>query len=284
MSEHATHPDVDAVFHHVDEIAWTPVQRQQNADGTESVIRERWPIIRPGFLSAYVHYESGMVVRRHGHRSNHVVFVLGGGAWIGGDWCTAGTHFHVPLGAAFGPIVAGPEGVTCWELSFGEFGGWGDQPELYEREIAARGVTPLPDPPLEIGPWFTDPRGDWGAERSSPKVEGLAERVVRLDDLPWQDVPGAAPGTVREKRPVDEPTFRSAFVALDPGASTPRVRHAGHLLLLVTDGGAWFGDRWCPAGTHVEVPTGGVLGPVRAGDDGVRYLGVTDGDLRTEPA
>ena len=83
---------VDATFWHVDDIDWTEVQRQQNADGSVSVVREKWPIIRPGFLSAYVNYQPGMVVRRHGHRSNHIVFVLGGGAWIGGEWCTAGTQ------------------------------------------------------------------------------------------------------------------------------------------------------------------------------------------------
>ena len=115
---------IEATFWHIDDVGWTEVQQQRNADGTVAVIREKWPIMRPDFLSAYVHYEPGMVVRRHGHRSNHIVFVLDGGAWIGGDWCTAGTHIHVPLGAAFGPIVAGPDGVTCWELSFGEFGGW----------------------------------------------------------------------------------------------------------------------------------------------------------------
>ena len=100
-------------------------------------------------------------------------FVLDGGVWIGGQWCTPGTHVHVPLGATFGPIIAGPDGVTCWELSFGEFGGWGDEHELYEREIEARGVTPLPDPPLELGDWFVDPRGDAGAERPTPRVPGL---------------------------------------------------------------------------------------------------------------
>ena len=179
---------VEATFWHVDDIDWTEVQRQRNADGTVAVVREKWPIIRPGFLSAHVHYEAGMVVRRHGHRSNHIVFVLGGGASIGGVWCSAGTHIHVPLGAAFGPIVAGPEGLTCWELSFGEFGGWGDQPELYQREIETRGITPLPDPPLDLGEWFHDPRGDWGAERSSPKVEGLNETFTTMDDIAWTEV------------------------------------------------------------------------------------------------
>src|SRR5690242_5065016 len=99
---------VEATFSHVDDIEWTEVQRQRNADGSVCVVREKWPIIRPGFLSAYVHYEPGMVVRRHGHRSNHIVFVLDGSGWIGGETVTPHTHIHVPLGAAFGPIVAGP--------------------------------------------------------------------------------------------------------------------------------------------------------------------------------
>lgn len=263
-------------FHDLADIAWTPVQQQRNADGSVSVVREKWPIIRPGFLSAYVHYESGMVVRRHGHRSNHIVIVLGGGAWIGGAWSGPDTHFHVPLGAAFGPIVAGPEGVTCWELSFGEFGGWGDQPELYEREIAARGVTPLPDPPLVIGDWFKDPRGDWGAARATPKVDGLDERVTHLAELPWTDLAAG----VRTKRPIDEPAFESALVEHAPGASRPRaVRQAQHLVLVV-DGGVHVADRWCPAGTHVEVPAGVAFGPVTAGDDGARLFEMTDGDHR----
>src|SRR5512139_2627646 len=167
--------------------------------------------MRPDFLSAYVHYEPGMVVRRHGHRSNHVVIVLDGGTWLGDRWCTPGTHVHVPLGAAFGPIIAGPDGVTCWELSFGEFGGWGDEPELYEEAIEARGVTPLPDPPLELGDWFVDPRGDTGAVRPTPRVPGLDETITHVDELPWEEVPardGDADGPkVSFTRPIDLPDF-----------------------------------------------------------------------------
>ena len=80
----------EPTYIHVDDIEWTPVQRQRNADGTESVVRERWPIMRTDFLSAYVRYEPGMVVRRHGHRSNHVVFVLAGGVWLAGCGLTLG--------------------------------------------------------------------------------------------------------------------------------------------------------------------------------------------------
>lgn len=271
------------VVSHIDDIAWTEVQRQLNGDGTVSAIREKWPIIRPGFLSAHVHYEPAMVVRRHGHRSNHVVFVLGGGASIGDRWCAEGTHVHVPLGAAFGPIVAGPEGLTCWELSFGEFGGWGDQPELYEREIVARGITPLPDPPIELGDWFVDPRGDWGAERSTPRVEGLAERFTDLGDLCSIDFDGAtidhrSPGTVRVKPVVTEPAFSSAWVELGAATVVPHHRPKGHVLAYLVQGSATIAERRCTPGTHVEVPAGGAVGPIVAGVDGAAFLVLTDGD------
>ena len=144
---------VDATFWHVDDIGWTPVQKQRNADGSvggregevahnAARLSLRVRALRPGHGGATA-----------GHRSNHLVFVLDGGAWIGGDWCTAGTHIYVPLGATFGPIVAGPHGLTCWELSFGEFGGWGDEQALYDREMSSARCTPLPDPPLDLGDW-----------------------------------------------------------------------------------------------------------------------------------
>ena len=277
-----TGPPSVAAFRHVDEIDWTPVQRQRNADGSVSVVREKWPIIRPGALSAYVHYEAGMVVRRHGHRSNHVVFVLGGGAWIGGDWTTTGTHIHVPLGAAFGPIVAGPEGLTCWELSFGEFGGWGDQPERYEREMQRLGATPLPDPPLDIGEWFEDPRGDWGAGRPSPRVEGLAEVFTAVDDLPVTELKrqrnaDGSVAAVRARWPIATGDFVSVHVEYDPAMVVRRHRRAADHLAFVISGGGWFEDRWCPAGTHVEVPAGVAVGPIVAGDDGMVLLELTDG-------
>ena len=236
---------LEAVFWRLDDIDWTEVQRQQNADGSVSVVREKWPIIRPEFLSAHVHYEPGMVVRRHGHRSNH---------------------------------------VTCWELSFGEFGGWGDQPELYANEIAERGITPLPDPPLEIGDWFVDPRGDWGGERPSPKVDGLQSVMTHVRDYEWtelkqqQNADGSL-SVVREKCPVLLSDFKSAYVEYSPGMTVERHGYFGLHLVWVIEGGAWFGDRWCPAGTHIELPLGAAFGPIVAGDEGALLLQLTDGDI-----
>ena len=152
----------------------------------------------------------------------------------------AGTHIHVPFGATFGPIVAGPEGATAWELSFGEFGGWGDEQALYDREIEARGVTPLPDPPLDLGDWFKDPRNDVGAERGVAAASTVWSRPSRR----WinssgprssvRETPMAASRSIREKWPIAQPDFMTAYIEYDPGMisappwalrSPPRVGH-----------------------------------------------------------
>lgn len=271
LSTMSNHSNPSPVFWHVDDIDWTEVQRQQNADGSVSVVREKWPIIRPDFLSAFVHYESGMVVRRHGHRSNHVVFVLDGSGWIGDEPCQPGTHIHVPLGSAFGPIIAGPQGLTCWELSFGEFGGWGDQPELYAEAIAKRGITPLPDPPLDIGDWFVDPRGDWGGERPSPKVDGMESALTHGRDhvrVNFEDH--------SEIRFVDLVTFSSTLLDIEPGRALNRDLSTGNCLLWIVNGDATIGTQRCRAGTHIEVPPGADVGDIAAGGAGVVMLELRD--------
>ena len=54
-----------------------------------------------------------MMVRRHGHYSPHVLFVIEGEIWCGDRRCPAGTHIELPFGAAFGPFRAGPRAPRC---------------------------------------------------------------------------------------------------------------------------------------------------------------------------
>ncbi len=161
----------EAVFRHVDDadVPWQKIKVQRNADGTESAVWEKWFAFSadPQYLSLYGRYDPGMIVRRHGHNSPHVVFVLEGSVRFGERECPAGTHIELPVGAAFGPIVAGPEGVVMFEVMMGDPRSWGDQPERYAAEVAAAGVTPLPDPPLEFPPWLEDLRAQWGHAETS---------------------------------------------------------------------------------------------------------------------
>jgi hypothetical protein len=68
---------------------------------------------------------------------------------------------ELPFGAAFGPLVAGGEGATLFEVMLGDPRSWGDDQAAFERVLAERGVTPLPDPPLEYPEWLDDLRAHW---------------------------------------------------------------------------------------------------------------------------
>lgn len=158
-------PGREPVFRDFDDpdVPWQNVKAQRNADGSTSYVREKWFAFSadPQYLSLYAEYDPGMVVRRHGHFSPHVVFVIAGSATFGDRHCGPGTHIELPLGAAFGPIVAGPDGATFFEVMLGDPRSWGDEPERFEAALAEQGATPLPDPPLEFPAWLTDLRSHW---------------------------------------------------------------------------------------------------------------------------
>lgn len=144
-------------FSHVDETPWQEVRRQQHGDRTASV-RERWLDFSPRFLSLYARWDPGMIVHAHGHRSDHVVFVLEGEMTCGDVRCTPGTHIALDEGETFGPFVAGPEGVVLFEVMMGDPRSFPADPEGYERLLAARGVRQLPNPPIDLPDWLQDTR------------------------------------------------------------------------------------------------------------------------------
>jgi hypothetical protein len=158
-------PGREPTFRHLDDadVPWQQVKRQRNADGTESSVWEKWLAFSPdpAYLSLYARYDPGMIVRRHGHYSPHVVLVIAGELWCGERRCPAGTHIELPLGAAFGPLRAGPEGATLFEVMLGDPRSWGDEPASLDRARAEHGVTPLPDVALDFPPWLDDLRSHW---------------------------------------------------------------------------------------------------------------------------
>ena len=131
---------------------WIKVRSQRNADGTESHVEERWIAfsVEPLYLALFARWDPGMIVRRHGHHSPHTILVLEGSVTCDGRECGPGTHIELPHGASFGPFVAGPEGLVAYEVMMGDPRSWSDEPEAMAAVLAERGVTPLPDPPIEL--------------------------------------------------------------------------------------------------------------------------------------
>ncbi len=158
-------PGKEPTFRHLDDpdVTWQQVRRQRNADGSESSVWEKWLSFSadPQYLSLYAKYDPGMIVRRHGHYSPHVVFLMEGEVWFGDRLCPAGTHIELPFGAAFGPVRAGPRGATMFEVMMGDPRSWGDGPETFKKVLADHQVEPLPDVHLDYPPWLEDLRSHW---------------------------------------------------------------------------------------------------------------------------
>jgi len=95
---------LEPVFRQLDDadVPWQPIKSQRNADGSIAHVWEKWLAVSsdPPYLTHYAKYDPGMIVRRHGHFSPHIVFVLEGEATFGDRSCPAGTHIELPLGAA----------------------------------------------------------------------------------------------------------------------------------------------------------------------------------------
>jgi hypothetical protein len=80
----------------------------------------------------------------------------------GDERCRVGSHIELPYGAAFGPFVAGDDGVELYEVMMGDPRSWSDEPEVMHQLLAARGVTQLPDPPIELPAGLEDLRAVFG--------------------------------------------------------------------------------------------------------------------------
>ena len=155
-------PNLEPAFSGVDDdaVPWIPVRSQRNADGSESHVWEKWIAfsVEPLYLALFARWDPGMIIRRHGHWSSHVLTVLEGDMMCGDVHCVQGSHVELPLGAAFGPFVAGPDGTRLYEVMMGDPRSWSDEPEAMERALAEHGVTQLPDPPIELPAGLEDLR------------------------------------------------------------------------------------------------------------------------------
>ena len=144
-------------FTHLDDVGWQEVRRQQHADRTASV-REKWLDFSPEFLSLYAKWDPGMIVQPHGHNSNHVVYVLEGEMTCGAVRCVKGTHIALDQGDTFGPFIAGPDGVVLFEVMMGDPRSFPADQESYAQLLAEKGVTLLPNPPIELPHGLEDQR------------------------------------------------------------------------------------------------------------------------------
>ena len=146
-------------FRHADEEKWHEV-RAVEIEGRRACVRERWLEFTPNFLTLHAVWDPGMIIHKHGHQSDHILYVLEGEMTCGDVLCTKGMHVTLEQGAAFGPFVAGPEGVELFEVMMGDPRSWPADPEGFEKLLASKNAKKLLNPPIELPDWLEDTRSE----------------------------------------------------------------------------------------------------------------------------
>ena len=173
MSDTPRVAGLEPTFTHVDDddIPFIAVRSQRNADGSESHVWEKWVAfsVDPLYLALFARWDPGMIVRHHGHYSPHTLTVLKGSFTCGDVELVVGGHIELPLGASFGPFVAGPDGVELYEVMMGDPRSWSEDMDSMKQWLADRGVEQLADPPIELPAGLEDLRAVFakGADPSS---------------------------------------------------------------------------------------------------------------------
>ena len=146
-------------FRHAEDEKWQEVRAMQIGDRKASVC-EKWLEFTPNFLCLYAKWDPGMMVHKHGHNSDHIVYVLEGEMTCGDTLCTKGMHITLEQGAAFGPFVAGPDGVELFEIMMGDPRSWAADVEGWKRLLRDKNAVQLPNPEIELPDWLEDTRSE----------------------------------------------------------------------------------------------------------------------------
>lgn len=128
---------------------WLEV-RPQIHHGTRRVAGHLKIIERsPERVVVYTRYDPGLVIEKHSHLANEVLFIVEGELFVGERRCPAGTTIVLEKGTPFGPITAGPQGTVLFETFDGETGHVSEDYEdscAFSRNGASRSC-PKPMPP-----------------------------------------------------------------------------------------------------------------------------------------
>lgn len=138
-------PEPRLAFVHIDDVPWTEVIAQLHGERRVSGYEKflEWNAQRMVVLGRY---DPHVVIERHGHASDHLVYVLEGELAVGDRRCPPGTLIVLEVGAEFGPLIAGETGVLLFEVWMGDPRPVPGNKEEYYALQKEKGIVRLPNP------------------------------------------------------------------------------------------------------------------------------------------
>lgn len=125
---------------------WMEVRPQLHADGRRVSGHLRIIERSDERVIAYTRYDPGLVIEKHSHLANEVIYILEGELIVDDRVCTAGTTLVLEKGTPFGPLTAGPGGTILFEMFDGETGHVSEDYAGFLRILEDRNIRVLPEP------------------------------------------------------------------------------------------------------------------------------------------
>jgi hypothetical protein len=154
MDEKPVEPDGTApqprlAFVNVADVPWNEVIAQLHGERRVSVHEKflEWNARRMVVLGRY---DPHVVIERHGHASDHLVYVLEGDLMVGDRHCPPGTLIVLEFGATFGPLIAGDNGALLFEVWMGDPRPVPADKEGYYALLKEKGIVRLPNPAIKM--------------------------------------------------------------------------------------------------------------------------------------
>jgi hypothetical protein len=274
-------------FRHLDEEDWREVLAQDHG-GKRVSAWEKWLEFGPRMIAFVGRWDPGMIVAQHGHMCINTIFIAEGSMMCGDVLCTKGMNITLDVGTPYGPNIAGPEGVTVYEVMGGDTHVWYADPEGFAVLKRERGVKQLPNPVL---PGTGESRASYdedgmlkGELMPRPEKPYPKPRFRHMDEEPWREVLAQDHGgrrvTVQEKWLDFTPRVMAFVGRWDPGMIVEQHGHMCINTIFVLEGSMMSGDVLCTKGMHITLDIGTPYGPNIAGPEGVTLYEVMLGDPR----
>lgn len=277
-------------FRHMNDEAWREV-RAQDHSGKRVSAYEKWLEFNPRLMAFVGKWDPGMLIAQHGHMCINTVYVMEGSMMCGDVLCTKGMSITLDIGTPYGPNIAGPEGVTLYEVMVGDPTAWYADTEGYEALKKAKGVVQLPNPHQTL-PATTAARADaptgiapggMGTGRPIFNKPYPKPRFKHADDEQWREMRvqdhGGRRVSVHEKWLDFRPRIFTFLGRWDPGMIIAQHGHMCMNTIFILEGSMTCGGVLCTKGMHITLDVGVPYGPNITGPDGCLVLEVMTGDV-----
>ena len=276
-------------FRHMDQEQWREM-RVQDHGGKRVSVHEKWLEFNPRLLAFVGKWDPGMIIAQHGHMGINVIYVMEGSMMCGDVLCTKGMSITLEIGTPYGPNIAGPDGVTLYEVIVGDPTSWYADNEGFEALKKARGVVQLPPPPQKmpatatlradapdgIAPGALGTRPYFNKPYPKPRFKHADEeewREMRVQDHSGKRV------AVHEKWLDFHPRIFTFLGRWDPGMIIAQHGHLCINTIFILEGSMVSGGVECTKGMHITLDIGTPYGPNIAGPQGCTVIELMTGDV-----